>query len=350
MEHKTIEKDVKIRTIAIACIAIFLAYIIAIAVLFYILGRHDTIVDKTARILHFPVAIIGISNIVTVNDLEDNLVSVRKFYEGQDFSEIGFRVDFKTADGQKRLKIKEKELLNKLIENKVIQKLAANRNITITKTMVSQGVDREIAQFNNGDNVSQKLFDLYGWDMDDFKEKLVKPDMYREELEKNMRANDVDFTKAKNKITQAQNELKADINFTDVAKKYSEGDSALAGGDLGWFTADQMMPEISVAAFIMKAGDQSDVIESSIGFHIIQISDKKTEDGADKVKISQIIVRKRDFSDWLLEQEKGIHIFIPLKDYRWDQEAGTVEFVSQEMKNFEKNLNTNSADDISVIF
>jgi hypothetical protein len=350
MEQKTIEKNVKIKTIAIACIAMFLTYIITIAVLFYIVGVHNSVIDKTVRILRFPVAVIGFGNVVTANELGDNLVSVRKFYEGQDFSDIGFRVDFKTADGQKRLKIKEKELLNKLIENKIIQKLAADRNIVITKTMVSQSVDREIAQFDNGDNVSQKLFDLYGWDMNDFKEKLVKSDMYREELEKNMRASDIDFTKAKDKITQAQNELKTGANFIDVAKKYSEGDSALVGGDLGWFTADQMMPEISVAVFIMKAGDQSDVIESSIGFHIIQINDKRTEDGVDKVKISQIIVRKKDFADWLLEQEKDMHIFIPLKDYRWNQEAATVEFVSSEMQDFEKNLGTNSAGDISVVF
>lgn len=334
----------------ISIIAIILAFIIIVAVAFYVFGAQNAIVDKTAKILHFPAAIIGFGRIATVTELENNLISVRSFYENQDFSDVGLRVDFKTADGQKRLKIKEKELLNKLIENNIIEKLAADRGITVTTAMVSQNVDREIAQFDNSDNVSKKLADLYGWDIADFKEKIVKPDMYREELEKNMRATDTDFTKAKEKITQAQSELQQGTDFVAVAKKYSEGESAVAGGDLGWFTADQMVPEIAVAAFIMKKGDRSDVIESSIGFHIIQIDDKETKDGIDRIKLSQIIVRKINFADWLLEQEKNIHIFIPLKDYRWNKEKATVEFVNPEMQDFEKNLYINSAGDISVLF
>lgn len=350
MAHKTIEKNISIKTIIAACVAIFLMYVITIVVLFYIANMHNTVVDRTVKILHFPVAFIGVGNVVTINQLENNLVSVKKFYESQDFSEIGFRVDFKTADGQKRLKIKEKGLLNKLIENKIIEKLAADRNIVVTSAMVSQNIDRKIAQLDNSENVSKKIFDLYGWDMRDFEEKLVKPDMYREELEKDMRENDVDFSKAKNKITQAQTELAQEVSFAEVAKKYSEGDSAMVGGELGWFTIDQMMPEISMAASIMTAGDQSDVIESSIGFHIIRIDEKKTEDGIDKIKLSQVIVRKKDFADWLLEQERDMYIFIPLKDYRWNRETATVEFVEQEMQDFEKNLDTNSAGDISIIF
>jgi parvulin-like peptidyl-prolyl isomerase len=350
MTHEKIEKNISIKTIIASCVAMLLTFIITIAVLFYIFGMHNVVVDRAVKLLHFPVAIIGISNVVTADELENNLVSVKKFYENQDFSEIGFRVDFKTADGQKRLKIKEKGLLNKLIENKIIEKLAADRNIVITNAMVSQNVDRKIAQFDNSENVSKKIFDLYGWDMRDFEEKLVKPDMYREALEKDMREQDVDFSKAKNKIIQAQTELTKEVAFAEVAKKYSEGDSAMVGGELGWFTTDQMMPEISLATSIMQAGDQSDVIESSIGFHIIRIDEKKTEDGTDKIKLSQIIVRKKDFADWLLEQERNMHIFIPLKDYRWNRETATVEFVNQEMQDFEKNLDTNSAGDISVLF
>lgn len=347
----TMEKNIKLSTIIISCLAILLAFVLAMAILFYGFGMRNSAVSKAANLLHFPVAIVSGNALVVSGELADNLASVKKFYENQNFSDIGYRVDFATADGQKRLKIKEKDLLNKLIENKIIEKLATDRNIVISKAMVSQNVDREISQLSNGGtDVSKTMLDLYGWTMSDFEDKIVRPDMYRAELEKNMRENDADFTKAKNKITQAQTELKSGAVFAEVAKKYSEGESGRNGGDLGWFTADQMMPEIATAAFIMKKGDQSDVIESSIGFHIVQVDDKKTEDGIDKVKISQVIVRQKDFADWLLEQEKNMSVLILLKDYRWNKETAIVDFVKADMQDFEKNLDTNSAGDISVIF
>jgi len=350
MTKNKIVKNIKPITAVYSFLAIILLYVAVVAVLVYGFGIHNFFVDKTTGYLPFPAAIVNKSGFVTMRDLNNDLIAVRRFYENQNFSSVGIRVDFSTPDGQKRLKIKEKELLNKLIENKIIEKLAIGRGITVTDETVSQNVDREMAQYGDGSEVSKTLFNLYGWSIDDFKEKIVKPDMYKSELEKNVKETDESFTNAKTKITQAQEELKNKADFAEVAKKYSEGDSATNGGDLGWFAAGQMMPEIAVPAFLMKKGEQSDVIESSLGFHIIQVDDKKTEDGIDKVKIRQILVRTKSFPDWLFEQEKNMSVSIPIKDYSWNKETAMVEFKSQEMKDFEKNLGNNSAGDISVAF
>ncbi len=331
-------------------LVLVLVYVIVIAILVYGFGKHNVVIEKTAQSLSFPAAIVGKADFVTMHELGDDLVAVKKFYENQNFSDIGLRVDFATADGQKRLKIKERQLLNKLIENKIIERLAVERDISVTKEMASQNVDREIAEYGNGSEVEKTLLSLYGWNMDNFKEKIVKPDMYRSELDKKRMAADSNLVKAKAKIAQAQAELKDGSSFAEVAKKYSEGESAKNSGELGWFTADQMLSEIAVTAFAMKKGERSDIIESSLGFHIIQVDDRKTEDGVDKVSVSQIIVRTTNFPTWLLEQEKKMNVFIPLKDYSWNKETATVEFVNQEMRDFENNLDKNSAGDISVLF
>ena len=350
MTKSQAEKNIKLRVVIYAILILILAYVAIIAILVYGFGKNNFLVDKTAQSLSFPAAVVGKTDVVTMRELGDDLVAVKKFYENQNFSDIGLRVDFATADGQKRLKIKERQLLNKLIENKMIEKLAAERDIVITKEMASQNVDREIAQYGNGSEIEKTLLDLYGWSMDNFKEKIVKPDMYRMELNKKRIATDSSLVQAKTKIAQAQAELKNGASFAEAAKKYSEGESAKNGGELGWFTADQMLPEIAVAAFAMKKGEQSDVLESSLGFHIIQVDDRKTEEGVDKIRVRQILVRTNNFPNWLLEQEKKINIFIPLKDYHWNKETATVEFVSQEMKDFENNLDKNSAGDISILF
>jgi len=52
----------------------------------------------------FPVAIIGnVNAVITSSELISNVDAVRKFYESQDYSKLGLRVDFSTVEGKKRL-------------------------------------------------------------------------------------------------------------------------------------------------------------------------------------------------------------------------------------------------------
>jgi hypothetical protein len=60
-------------------------------------------------------------------------------------------------------------------------------------------------------------------------------------------------------------------DFGELAKENSDDrGSAAAGGDLGRFRREQMVPEFSDAAFSLEPGGISEVIESQFGFHIIQ--------------------------------------------------------------------------------
>jgi peptidyl-prolyl cis-trans isomerase D len=71
-------------------------------------------------------------------------------------------------------------------------------------------------------------------------------------------------------------QIKAGANFEDLAKKYSEDPgSAKQGGSLGWIGRGQTMPEFEKVAFSLPKGQTSDVVKSSIGFHIIRIDDKR---------------------------------------------------------------------------
>jgi len=67
----------------------------------------------------------------------------------------------------------------------------------------------------------------------------------------------------------------SDEEFATRAKEISQGPSADRGGDLGWFQKGQMVPAFETAAFAMKAGDVSDVVESSFGLHIIRVIAKR---------------------------------------------------------------------------
>ncbi len=69
---------------------------------------------------------------------------------------------------------------------------------------------------------------------------------------------------------------KAPAEFADLAKKNSQDPgSAAAGGDLDFFARGAMVKPFEDAAFSMKKGDISDVVESDFGYHIIQLTDIK---------------------------------------------------------------------------
>ena len=108
----------------LAIIVILLALVI---VSVYLAGFNNKLTDRIARALHFPAVVINYGESISLKDLDENLSSERRFYENQDFSKVGMRIDFTTSDGQKRLQIIEKGLLNKLVEDKAVEILAKKR-------------------------------------------------------------------------------------------------------------------------------------------------------------------------------------------------------------------------------
>lgn len=85
--------------------------------------------------------------------------------------------------------------------------------------------------------------------------------------------------------------------FDDLAKQYSLDGSKEAGGDLGYFTAAEMVPEFSKAAFALKTGALSTPVKTDFGWHIIRLEERKM--GAaqpyDQVKsaIKGVLMRKK---------------------------------------------------------
>ncbi len=70
-------------------------------------------------------------------------------------------------------------------------------------------------------------------------------------------------------------ELKAGARFEDLARKYSKDGSKEFGGDLGYFTYEEMVPEFSKAVFALKKGQVSKPVKTDYGWHIIKLVDRK---------------------------------------------------------------------------
>ena len=100
-------------------------------------------------------------------------------------------------------------------------------------------------------------------------------------------------------------------NFNAMVKLHSQDSSAAAGGDMGVFKKGELMPVLDEAAFALKRGEVSSVIQTPMGFHILRVLDKResqkmTEEERWRETEGIIFNQKVEdkFKDWLKELRK----------------------------------------------
>ena len=117
-----------------------------------------------------------------------------------------------------------------------------------------------------------------------------------------------------------EEELKKGGDFAEIAKKKSKDPGASDGGDLGFFTKEQMVPEFSAVAFTLEPGKISDPVKSQFGWHIIKVEEKRNRKppAFDQVKsqIETYVTRKAQ-ADYVAKLREGAKI------ERFDQAANT---------------------------
>jgi peptidyl-prolyl cis-trans isomerase C len=149
---------------------------------------------------------------------------------------------------------------------------------------------------------SQKFYD-------DNKEKFKRPEQIKAShilCKVDPKATAEEKKKAKEKAAALLKEIKGGKDFAEVAKTNSDCPSSKQGGDLGLFGKGQMVPAFESAAFALKPGEVSDVVETQFGYHIIKVAEKKD---AGSTKFEEV---KDRIQDYLKNQkiQKGVLDYI----------------------------------------
>jgi peptidyl-prolyl cis-trans isomerase C len=82
------------------------------------------------------------------------------------------------------------------------------------------------------------------------------------------------LVRTEEEANQIKAELDAGADFEELARKRSTDQTALRGGDLGFFQKGQFVQEFEEAVLSMKKGETSPVVKSRFGYHIIRLTDR----------------------------------------------------------------------------
>jgi parvulin-like peptidyl-prolyl isomerase len=111
---------------------------------------------------------------------------------------------------------------------------------------------------------------------------------------------------------EVEAKLQAGEDWAELAAEYSTDTSSKDnGGDLGWFGADQMVPEFELATFALnEIGQISDPIQTQFGYHIIQLLGRRSQPLTESQYQQE---RQTEFQDWLTAQRENSEVEI--RDY-----------------------------------
>ena len=85
-------------------------------------------------------------------------------------------------------------------------------------------------------------------------------------------------TEARNRLTTLKERLDNKADFAELARVHSEDASASRGGDLGWLSPNDTVPEFEQAMNLLKPNEISPPVRSPFGWHLIQVLERRTKD------------------------------------------------------------------------
>ena len=225
---------------------------------------------KSASLLHLPIASIN-GQKVLYSDYVDNLQAMEKFYKTDTSGE-----QEPTGDD------KSDFILSRLLINNLVSQVAKDMSVSVSQDDVNKvATEQIIPGFADKVAAETEIQNRYGWTFDEFLQKIVYPTEVEKKISEQYTKDHPADTNADDAVrTQALEilqKIKDGADFAEMAKQYGSDGTKDQGGDLGWFSRGQMVPEFEDATFSLKKGQlDSDLVKTQYGYHILQVTDTRT--------------------------------------------------------------------------
>ena len=129
---------------------------------------------------------------------------------------------------------------------------------------------------------------------------------------------DLNENAARNSLLNLKRRIQAGTDFADLARQFSQDGSAQAGGDLGWASPGQFVPEFEEVMARLRPGQVSEPLVSRFGVHLIQVMERRDvpltlREQREMVR-NQLREKKADelFTSWV-EELRG-RAYVELRD------------------------------------
>ncbi len=249
-------------------------------------------------------------------------------FKAQYEQQFGTEVWEQEVDGRKFDDVAREKLLDMLIDEKLQMKKAAELGISVSDDEVNTEIENAKKYFDSEEKFNEFLKEQ-NMDLEYFKqstkkeltinklvdkltEKVTVPD---EEVKiyYDTHQNEFISVKASHILLDSKEEaekmlqrVKAGENFAELAKANSKDPSAKENsGNLDYFRHGDMVEPFENAAFALKPGEISDIVQTDFGFHIIKVEDRKLdkfEDVKEQLKGSMLSDKKNSEYEKLLEE------------------------------------------------
>ncbi len=203
--------------------------------------------------------------------------------------------------GLQYLQFDPKAFAGKVNKDPAAVKAYFDKNRALFRTPEKRNVELVVgttADFMQAANVTdQQLRQQYQDNIDSYR----TPDRVRVRhiLIKTQGKSKEEAAKLKAKAEDVLKQLQHGADFAELAKKYSDDTgTAVKGGELGWITKGQTVPNFEKTAFSQKPGETSGLIETEYGFHIIQTEEKQAAHTQtfDEVKPQLLLDAKKEIA------------------------------------------------------
>jgi peptidyl-prolyl cis-trans isomerase C len=183
---------------------------------------------------------------VTAAAVDEKVNELKKQYPDEaEFKKMLSSSDLTEADLKSHMK--RGLAIEQLMDKEIVQK------ITVSDKEIREYYDSNLDKFKRPEQVSASHI-------------LIKVDPEADKSEK---------AKARKQIETLQKKVKKGEDFAALAKEHSGCPSNERGGDLGYFGRGQMVKSFEDAAFALKPGQVSDIVETRFGYHLIKAIDKR---------------------------------------------------------------------------